>query len=109
MYPGITVKTIQMNPIPIKAQDKQYFDEAESIGEVYGTYHRYINNQWTCFYIFAWLGRQVSDQCREINGTTTRFKRFVNCTIRISLTQELLDEEKFLEEIPGITIDLFYL
>ena len=98
-----------MTILCVRAQDEQYFDEAESNGIVYGTYHHYINGRWTCFYVFVWLGRQVSDECRDIQGTTTRFKRFVNCTVRLALTQETLDEEKFLEEVSGTTIDLFYL
>jgi hypothetical protein len=106
---GISQSNKKMDDIlDVKALDQDYFDEAESTGIVYGTHHHHVDDEWTCFYIFAWLGRKVSDKDRKKGSAYTRTKRFINCTVRIALTQQLLDEEQFLKEVDGVTIDLFY-
>jgi len=95
-----------MKSIKLKALDKQYFDEAELTGEFCGTVHHYIDKKWRCLYYFVWLGQLVSDEYREVNGASTRFKRFVNCTIQISQTLEGLYDEEGPQE-SGVTVDLY--
>ena len=77
-------------------------------GYVYGTLHRYANGKWTKFYVFAWLGKIVSYQGRASDNPKTSYKKFINCTVRAALTQELLDEEKFEVEEGGVTIILYW-
>ncbi len=59
------------------------------------------------FYVFAWLGEEVEYQSRSKDDPKTSYKKFVNCTVRIALTQEQLDSGNSTEEL-GLTIILYY-
>lgn len=97
-----------MKAIAIKALDQQYFDEANSNGEVYGIMERYIGTVGQKqLYVFVWLGELVYEGYWEIKGKNTKFKRFFGCTIEVAPTLKLLDEGKVYEQ-KEVTIELFY-
>ena len=97
-----------MTEIEVKPLDELYFKEAESEGYVYGTLQKYADARWTTFYVFAWLGKRVRYRGRTSDNPLTNYKKFINCTVRVALTQELLDEEKFLAEEGGVTVILYW-
>lgn len=82
----------------VRAQDRDYFDEAETGGHVYGTSYQYAKGKMQTFYVFAWLGKEVEYWTRS---------KDVNCTVRVALTQEQLDLGNSTEE-SGLTIILYY-
>ncbi|MBV9387967.1 MAG: hypothetical protein JOZ78_16210 [Chroococcidiopsidaceae cyanobacterium CP_BM_ER_R8_30] len=91
----------------VRAQDQDYFDEAESGGHVYGTSRLYVKGKMRTFYVFAWLGEEVNYQSRSKDDPKTSYKKFINCTVRIALTQEQLDSGTSTEE-SGLSIILYY-
>lgn len=96
-----------MTEIKVKPLDELYFDEAESNGHVYGTFHKYVRGKWTKFFLFAWLGKKVNYR-GPVSCDSTRHKKFINCTVRVAFTQELLDAEKFEAEETEVTIILYW-
>jgi hypothetical protein len=91
----------------IRAQDRQYFDEAETGGHVYGTSRRYVQGKMRTFYVFAWLGKEVTYQSRPQDNPQTDYKKFLNCTVRIAMTPEQLDRGNSTED-SGVSIILYY-
>ena len=91
----------------VRAQDQDYFHEAETGGHIYGTSRQYVKGKMLSFYVFAWLGEEVEYQARSKDDPHTSYKKFVNCTIRIALTQKQLDAGESIEE-SGLTIILYY-
>jgi len=91
----------------VRAQDQDYFDQAETEGHVYGTSRRYVKGLMRTLYVFAWLGEEVEYQSRSKDDPKTSYKKFVNCSLRIALTQEQLDSGDSTEQ-SGLTIILYY-
>jgi hypothetical protein len=95
-------------PIRIKASNQLEFDGAESEGYVYGTFSKYVQNEWKEFYVFAWLGQQISYQESSNDDLNASYKMFSDCTIRVALTAEKLDAEEFLVEDSSINLIIYW-
>lgn len=96
------------SPIRIKALDRLEFDGAASDGYIYGTLSKYVENRWQTFYVFAWLGTLTGYQATAKDDPNASYKKFVDCTVRVAITQEKLDAEDFLAEEPGLTIIVYW-
>lgn len=95
-------------PFRIKALNQLEFEGAVSDGYVYGTVSKYVRNRWQAFYVFAWLGKSVNYQVTSKDDPNASYKKFINCTIRISETQVELDAEEFFSEESGLSLVIYW-
>lgn len=95
-------------PIRIKTLDRLEFDGAAPDGYVYGTLSRYVDKCWHTFYVFAWLGALTRYQATPKDDPNASYKKFLDCTVRVAITQEKLDAEDFIAEESGLTIIIYW-
>lgn len=97
-----------MTTIRIKTLDRQYLEEASEGEPVYGTFQRYVNNEWRDFFAYVLPGKEVEYRESQTDDPKTEYKKFLNCTVELANTLDDLEERQLLGRDDHVTVILYY-
>jgi hypothetical protein len=93
----------EANEIRVRAADKEYFEDAQSGGHVYG----YL--EFNKLPVYVLLGKKLEKYISFLERyPETKYKYFRNCELRVAETDELLDEEIYLHIFEDKNVILIY-
>ena len=97
-----------MDFIRVYADDEDYFNQAETEGYLYGKCKERVEGTMQIFYVLVYVDCRINRADKPSDHLNTKYKRFVNCTIKVAIDEKSLEEGRFKTVQKNAVVELLW-